>query len=188
MATARQRLTLEAFLQLPEQEPDLEYVDGVVTQKVSPKPRHSKLQGILFMRFELFGAPRRLASAFTETRVTFGGGSFVPDVIVYRAERVPVDENGEIPDDFYDPPDIAIEIASPGQTLDDLADRCRRYVEHGVPVALLVNPRDRSVRELRASGERGPLRGADRVDLGDVLPGFELVVDELFASLQARRP
>ena len=64
---------------------------------------------------------------------------------------------------------------------------CRWYVEHGVGVALLVDPQDRSVRVFRRDAESGPLHGADRVELGDVLPGFELGVEELFAALQARR-
>ncbi len=183
MATTRQRLTLEAFLQLPEQEPDLEHVDGVVTQKVSPKPRHGKLQSILFMRFELFGAPRHLASAFTETRVTFGGASFVPDVIVYRAERVPIDENGEIPDDFYDPPDIAIEIASPGQRVSALLHRCQTFVANGVQAAVLINPADESVWVVRVAREPVPLGRGETLDLSDIIPDLRLEISALFDAL-----
>jgi Uma2 family endonuclease len=65
------RLTLEEFLLLPEAEPAYEYVKGTVTQKVSPKARHGKLQGTLYLLFETHGSPRRLLSAFTETRVVW---------------------------------------------------------------------------------------------------------------------
>jgi Uma2 family endonuclease len=186
MVLAQRPLTLEEFLQLPEEKPALEYLDGEVTRKMSPLGPHGRLQGRLYLRFELFGLERRLASAFPETRVTFGGASFVPDLIVYRWERIPSDERGDVPSYFYEPPDIAVEIASPGQTPEALAERCRWYVEHGVRVALLVLPRTRSARVFRAGTELGPLRGADRIDLGDVLPGFELAVDELFGALRAR--
>lgn len=37
-------LTLEAFLRRPEEEPALKFVNGVVTQKVLPKGKHSVLQ------------------------------------------------------------------------------------------------------------------------------------------------
>ena len=73
MATARQRLTLEAFLQLPEQEPDLEYVDGVVTQKVSPKGQHSSLQTDLAEMVNRATRGRKIARAFVELRFTLGG-------------------------------------------------------------------------------------------------------------------
>ena len=185
MAIIHGPLTLEQFLELPE-EPALEYLDGAATQKMSPKGLHGALQGELYLCFELFGRERRLARAFTETRVTFAGASFVPDVIVYRWERVPSDEQGEIPEDFQEPPDIVVEIVSPGQSLQELADRCRWYVEHVVPVSLLVHPRGRWVRIFRPGAEFGPFSGADRIDLGDLLPGFELAVDELFHSLRAR--
>ena len=63
MATVQQRLTLEEFLELPEQEPALEYESGEVTQKVSPQGRHSVLQGELVQRVNTFGRPRKLALA-----------------------------------------------------------------------------------------------------------------------------
>ncbi len=186
MAIARQRLSLEEFLKLPEEEPALEYLDGVISQKMSPKGRHFTLQGELVILFNQFAVPRRLGRAFPEARVTFAGASVVPDVVFYCWDRIPSDENGEVPDDVFDPPDIAIEIASPGQSRRSLIERCRWYVENGVPLAVLVDPRDRSLRAFRSGWDSGPLRGADRVDFGDVLPGFSLGVDGLFAALRAR--
>ena len=186
MVLAQRPLTLEEFLQLPEEKPALEYLDGEVTRKMSPKGPHGRLQFVLARWFEDLTRPRGLVVAFTETRVTLDGASFVPDLIVYRSDRVPSDERGDIAEDFHEPPDVAVEIGSPGQTLKDLVERCRWYVEHGVHVALLVLPRTRSARVFRAGTELGPLRGADRIDLGDVLPGFELAVGELFGALRAR--
>ncbi len=186
MVLAQRPLTLEQFVQLPEEEPALEYIDGRVTRKMSPKGPHGRLQFVLARWFEDLTRPHGLVVAFTETRVTFDGASFVPDLIIYRSDRVPSDEHGDIAEDFHEPPDVAVEIASPGQTLKDIVDRCRWYVEHGVQVALLVLPRLRSVRVFRAGAELGPLTGSDHIDLGDVLPGFELIVDELFGALRAR--
>ena len=40
----RQGMTLEEFLQLPEEEPSLEFIDGRVEQKVSPQKKHSATQ------------------------------------------------------------------------------------------------------------------------------------------------
>ena len=40
MALTERRTSLEEFLKLPEEKPALEYFDGKVTQKVSPKTRH----------------------------------------------------------------------------------------------------------------------------------------------------
>lgn len=188
MAIARQRLTLDTFLRLPEQKPALEYLDGMVTQKMSPKGPHGRLQGILFMLFESFLGPRQLGWVFTELRTTYTGpkASLVPDLSVYLADRIPTKPSGEVADDFFDPPDIAIEVASPGQTMAQLARRARWFVQHGVRVVLVVDPRRRFVRLFRPDSESVPLRGPERVDLGDVLPGFSFVVQDLFASIDVR--
>ena len=101
MAISQQPLTLEEFLKLPEKKPALEFEDGVVTQKVAPKGRHSALQFDLAERFNHFARPLRLARAFPELRTTFGGVSRVPDVAVYRWERIPRDAAGDVADDFW---------------------------------------------------------------------------------------
>ena len=182
MTIAGRRLTLEEFLALPEEKPALEYADGEVMQKVSPKARHGKLQ---FVITDLLDWPK-VSSAFSETRTTFAGRSFVPDVIAFTWDRVPEDERGEIPDDITIPPDVAVEIRSPGQSLSGQVERCRWYVANGVRASLLVDPLRRVVQVFRPNGESGPLAGDDVVDLSDVIPGCSFSVHELFAALRAR--
>ena len=184
MAVSQKRPTLEEFLKLPEEEPALEFEDGRVTQKVSPKGRHSVLQGALVKLFDRFAEPRKLARAFPELRATYAGRSYVPDVSVYRWDRIPADDTGKVADDFFEPPDIAVEVVSPEQSVNALVRRCLWYVANGVGVALLVDPADDSV--LVFSPEQSPkaLHGPDRINLDDILPGFEIAVEQLFDSLR----
>ncbi len=183
MAITRQGLTLEQFLKLPEREPALEYADGVVTQKVAPKARHSRLQYKLAEWFNRWAEPRRLAFAFPELRTTYSGRSYVPDIAVYRRERISRNAKGEPEDEVFEPPDIAVEIVSPGQGIPALILKCRWYVEHGVLIALLVNPDDYSVRRFEP-GRELLLRGADVIDMDAVLPGLHATADEWFAMLR----
>ena len=44
MALTGRRLTLDEFLELPEESPALEYLDGVAVPKVSPKAYHGRTQ------------------------------------------------------------------------------------------------------------------------------------------------
>lgn len=186
MAITERRMTLEEFLQLPEQEPPLEYWEGRVTQKVSPQGQHGILATDFAALINDYARPRRLARAIVELRATYNGGSLVPDIAVYRWDRVPLTPEGKVANVFRDPPDIAVEIISPGQTLRDQIEKCHWYVEHDVRIALLVNPRDESVRLFRPGAEPRLLRGNDRIDLDEVLPGFELTVEQLFATLYHR--
>src|SRR6266571_4566347 len=162
MAISQRRMTLEEFLRLPEEKPALEFEHGVVTQKVSPKLPHGRLQLTLGRLFDNFAEPIRLAAAFTEPRITFGGNSVVPDLAVYRWSRMPREEHGELAFDAFDPPDIAVEIRSPGQSLRGQINRCRWYVQNGVEVPLLVDPEDRAVRVFRGDANLSVLRGEDR--------------------------
>jgi Uma2 family endonuclease len=185
MAIEPRRVTLEEFLALPEEEPALELEpDGTVTQKVSPKGRHSGLQGGFVELVNAFAVPRRLARALPELRTVFGGAAFVPDVSVYRWERIHWTAEGELPDDFVEPPDIAVEIISPGQTVTTLVRRCIWYVEHGVKLGLLIDPVDRSVLSFRLDALPRALRDADQIDLSEVLPEFQTTVDTLFNALK----
>lgn len=176
-------LTLEDFLQASEQEPALEYLDGVITRKVSPKGPHSRLQFVVADRFNAFAEPRKLGSAFPELRATYGGASTVPDVSVYRWERIPRDARGRVASDFVEAPDIAIEIVSPGQSVTALVRRCVWYVASGVRIALLLDPDDESILLFRPGQPLITMRESNPVDVSDVLPGFALVVRELFEAL-----
>ncbi|HLH23082.1 MAG TPA: Uma2 family endonuclease [Chloroflexota bacterium] len=185
MVAPRQGLTLAEFLARPETKPALEYADGVVTRKAAPKGRHSTLQTELVERLNRLARRRRSARALTELRATFGGRSYVPDVVVFGAERIPRTPEGQIADDVFAPPDIAIEIVSPRQSVTPLVRRCLWYVANGVAAALLVDPRDRSIIVFRTGGQTAAMRGAEVIDLSDVAPGLVFSVDDVFASLSA---
>ncbi len=184
MTQTTARMALAEFLALPEKKPALEYEEGRATQKVSPKGQHSRLQGALVALFEGANQRRQPVLAFPELRTTFGGRSYVPDVSVYRRERVPRTPDGEVANDFLVPPDIAVEIVSPGQSVNALVRRCLGYTGQGVQAALLVDPADRSVILFRPGAAPAALRGADQIDLSDILPDFRLTVPDLFATLR----
>src|SRR5438132_430254 len=109
-------LTLEQFLALPEAEPALEMgCDGEISQKVSPTFKHALLQREIAARLEAYAGPRRQGHSVTEQRVILGGAARVPDVAFYRQERLPLDEAGQYIDYPTTPPDLVVEIYSPGQ-------------------------------------------------------------------------
>jgi Uma2 family endonuclease len=177
------RMTLDEFLALPEAEPAFEYVDGVVTQKVSPQGEHVLLQLRFADRVNAFTEPTRSALALPELRTTYAGLSRVPDVAIYLWHRIPRQPNGRIASRFTEPPDIAVEIVSPDQTATDLVSKCIWYVKNGVRIALLADPDRDTVLRFRPDALPDVLTGDDRIDLDEVLPGFELTVSQLFGSL-----
>jgi len=164
-----QRMTLEEFLALPEQMPALEFIDGLVRQKLAAKPVHGTIQKFLMMTIEQYARPRRLGVVLPDTRFVSPRWVPVPDVIFYRRERLRV---RRAPADFVEPPDLAIEVMSPGQTLTSQIQKCLKLVERGTMVAVLVHPDEESVFVFRHDQPLRLLQGDDRIGLHDVLPGF----------------
>jgi Uma2 family endonuclease len=175
-------MSLEEFLALPEVKPNLEYDDGVVRQKVAAKIVHGTLQGFLSSAFNQVAAPRRLGLASPETRFVSPGWAPVPDVAYYRRARIRL-RGGRLPDDMHEAPDIAVEIVSPGQSVTELIRKCLRYLSLGTTVALLVDPDPETVMAFRPGQPLRLLRGSDRLDLDDVLPGLDLAVQGLFDAI-----
>ena len=176
-------MTLEEFLTLPEEKPALEYADGVIEQKVAPQTFHGRMQYKFAEWVNLYAEPRQLAMAFTETRSTFGGRSYVPDVGIYSWARLPRQSSGKLLAAFRTPWSVAVEVVSPEQSRRNLEDKCRWYVTHGVALALLIDPDREDVVRFGDDGTRIVLRDRDRIDLDTVIPGFALTVADLVATL-----
>jgi Uma2 family endonuclease len=102
----------------------------------------------------------------------------MPDVALVRAERLPPPHEriGAMPVI----PDLAVEIVSPSDRITKVRDKIRRYLEAGVPLIWLIEPRRRQVTVYRPGQPEHVLGMADELDGGEVLPGFRLAVAELF--------
>ena len=126
--------------------------------------------------------PQQQGRAFVEVRFTYEGVSFVPDVGYYRRERLQTRSGRRYVRDLG-PPDIAVEVVSPEQRLARLIQKCLNFLTLGTTVALIVDPEDEAVLALRAGQLPRVMRGDDRIDLDDVLPGFTLTVAQLFRAI-----
>ena len=191
MATApeiRAGLSLEGFLRLPEidRHPYLEYIDGRIVAKVSPKLRHSVIQMELGTAMNAFAIPRRHGQTFPELRCTFDGRSIVPDLVLLLEDHIAVDERGEFIDDVAIPPDLHVEIVSPKQGIAEADEKLRHSTAHGCALGWLIHP-DRKAIDVYRPGV-GPVRlSTDGVLEGEpVLPGFRLPVAEVFGWLRPR--
>ena len=103
--TPEKTLTLEEFLVLPETKPASEYIDGKIIQKPMPQGKHSTIQGELVNFINGNLKAQKIARAYPELRCTFGGRSTVPDVSVFRWDRIPRDADGAVANVFPIPPD-----------------------------------------------------------------------------------
>lgn len=192
MATASRlehTLTLEEFLQRPEIEgsPVQEFIDGRIVYKAVPQPRPALVTIRMCRAFDAFAEPCGIGESFPELRCNYLGRSVVPDVVFLLDEHIEDDENDDLTDRVDYPPDIHVEIVSPGQSLKVCREKLVHSTSHGCSLGLFIDPERKSIEVYRTGIEVEQLP-ADGVILGDpVLPGFRLEVSEVFGWLQRRR-
>lgn len=177
--TTTARLTLEQFLELPEQKPALEFdADGTIHEKMSPNTQHSALQmhiGHLLLSWIDVDPRRRRGYVYSELRTNVAGASKLPDVSFYRRRPYESDRMHAL-----EIADLSIEILSPRDDPDDQAAKCQWYLDNGGGTALLIDPVARTIRRFAAVG------GVDLLPPPDVvepLPGLELSLAAIFSVL-----
>jgi Uma2 family endonuclease len=183
MTLALHKLSLEAFLELPETKPASEYIAGEIIQKPMPKAKHSRLQGRLMRGINESAEDQRIACVFPELRCSFGERSLVPDIAVLLWEHIEFDGQGEPIDTVQRAPDWTIEILSPDQRANRVARNILHCLEHGCQIGWLVDPEDRSILVYLPQQQPQFFEGSDRLP---VLPGIslELTAEQIFDWLK----
>lgn len=179
-------MTLDHFLRLPEFKPAFEFVGGRVIQKMSPMLPHIILQKAVVSALDAFALPRKLGEAYAELRCTFGGQSLVYDVSFYLEERFPIVARRKRNPSCRIPPDIAVEIHSPGQPIRELVDKLEHGIRNGTSIGWLIRPIREDLRVFRPGRDAEVFRAGDIVTGEDVLPGFSMSIADLFNRLDRR--
>jgi Uma2 family endonuclease len=102
-----------------------------------------------------------------------------PDVAFVSRARV--EAVGEVEGFWPEAPQLAVEVISPGDSYADVEEKVFDWLDAGTKMVVVVNPRQRSATVYRSPTDITALAEADVLEGGDVVPGFELVVQEIFA-------
>jgi len=95
--------------------------------------------------------------------------------------RARVQALGEIEDFWPEAPDLAVEVILPGAAYADVEEKVFDWLDAGTKMVVVINPRQRSATVYKSQTDIIVLTEADALDGGDVVPGFELAVREIFA-------
>ncbi len=103
----------------------------------------------------------------------------IPDTLFISWERLP---GGETPDEPVPlvVPDLVVEVISRWNTRKEMEEKLREYFEKGVRLVWFVRPKGRVVDVFTAPDQFVRLTASMRLDGGDVLPGFSVLVGDLF--------
>ncbi len=182
------------------QEPILDYSDALLTPAEfmrSPTERAELVDGVIV---EL--PPRTLADAVIVGNIggalaTFvkshrlgkfaAGGSFLTGE---RTVRTPAfsflssrDLEGENTDEIIKkPPTLAVEIISPEMIYGSMEDKAAEFLRAGSQAVWIVNPRRRTVAVHTPDNTSVTYQVGDTIPGGEMLPGFELPVADIFEN------
>ena len=182
--------TLEEFLRWSriDEKPYLEYIDGRIEVKVSPRGKHSLLTIRITDCMNRLAEPAGPGLALVELRCTFAGRSIILDVVYFRADHVELDADGEIANAFNRPPDIHVEIIAPEQSVRKATAKLQHSAAHGCEHGLLIDPERKTIDVFRPGTPVGRLSAPEALVHGEsILPGFEVSVAEVFGWLRPRR-
>jgi Uma2 family endonuclease len=160
----------------------IELVDGVLVEKPMGF-REAILAGVLLRLIGQFVNDQKLGvvAGADATMEVLPDLVRLPDVAFVSWQRLPGGVPREAIPDLA--PDLAVEVLSRTNTRAEMRRKRRDYFQGGVRQVWMVDPETRTVQIFASEDSFVELTAADTLDGGEVLPGFQLPVADLFATL-----
>ena len=177
----KNQLTLQEFLNLPPGEGDITYelVDGQAIPKMSPKFFHAKLTRVLLNLIEQSCEGKGEVCPEWAIALTRRGRDWIPipDIVYISYERLPAnwDENEACPV----PPDLVIEIISPGQTFGKMAAKAKNYLDAKVLRVWVLDSKARSITVFYPDAAPQTYMGEELLT-DSLFEGLEFTVEQVF--------
>ena len=102
-----------------------------------------------------------------------------PDAAFIRRERV--EKVGKQKGYWIGPPDLAIEVVSAGDTVSEVEEKVEEWIVAGTSLVWVVSPKLHTITVYRSLTDILTLTEKDVLDGGEVVPGFQIKVSEIFS-------
>lgn len=176
-------LTVKDLEQFQSQHPDyrMELVDGEIIVMSPLGLESSEVAAAIITQLSNWVRPRRLG------RVAASSAGFImpnasvdvraPDASFIRAEQLrrTTENYAQVV------PDLIFEVKSKSDSLTKLRQKIQSFLELGTQVGVLVDPRTRTMEVYRLQQEKVILQDGDTLTVPELLPGWELVVADVWA-------
>ncbi|PEN08488.1 hypothetical protein CRI93_05105 [Longimonas halophila] len=141
--------------------------------KPLPSLNHGHLQFLLSLAF---GPHRDEYTVASELTLQLGDVRLTPDLCVFRKRKITFAHDTTR---VSEPPLLAVEIVSPSQSTQDVADKIHDMLDAGVESCWLVQP---AMQTITVYTDSAKPRTLDRGTLTDPATDIEVDVDELFSG------
>jgi Uma2 family endonuclease len=183
MDVVRQQVTANDLLLMPDDGFRYELVRGELRRMNPAGNVHGRIAVRITWRLAQYVEENRIGTVYAaETGFRLASDPDTvraPDVAFVSRSRV--ESAGEVEGFWPGAPDLAVEVISPGDSYADVEEKVFDWLDAGTKVVVVVNPRKHSATVYRSKFDITALTEADVFYGGDVVPGFELAVRELFA-------
>ena len=182
MATQLQLVTAEELLEMPADGVRRELVRGELKEMTPPGHLHGRTAMRIGARLDRHVEENGLGAVYAaETGFRLASEPDTvraADAAFVRQERV--EQIGDAPGYFPGPPDLAIEVVSPGDRFSEVEGKVLEWLDAGTRIVIVMNPAKWTATVYRSRSDIAVLGVDDTLDGADVVPGWAVAVSELF--------
>lgn len=187
MATTARLVTAEELIAMPKSEVRYELVRGELVSRQWAGVRYAIASSNMLFSLHMHVKEDKLGQTYpanTGFQIESDPDHVrAPSVAFVSSERMkPVKSDFEKYRDRYFPgaPDLAVEVAIPSDTYFYIEDKVADWLNTGARVVIVVNADHKTAAVYRSPTDVVILTEADTLDGGDVVPGWQMRVSEIF--------
>ena len=181
--TSTALMTAEELMELPDRPFRHELINGELITMSLPRPPHGRITMQLGGPLLQFVWDHDLGEVYDHSgfQMTINPDTVLgPDIAFVSKDRLRAAR--EYKGYWPGPPDIAVEVLSPGDRPSRVAPRISLCFAHGVKQLWIVNQKNRTVTVYRSPSDATTFCGSDYLEAQDLLPGFRLSLDRIFST------
>ena len=182
-STTTKLMTADELLMMPEDGFHYELIRGELKRMSPPGEEHGRVTMELAAPLHAYVKLNRLGRVYAaETGFKLESNPDTvraPDIAFVRAERIQSEDRVEGYGEGA--PDLAVEVLSPGNTKREMTEKVEHYFAAGARLVWIVSPKLKTITVYRSPTDIVTLTEKDTLDGGEVVPGFQIPVAEIFA-------
>jgi len=168
-------ITLEEFL--TNDYSSYEYAKGELVPMSFPTMEHGEISTNIVTLLNNYVRQHQLGRIYTaETTFQVGESGRKPDVAFVSQERLPENKRQA----SQSPPDLAIEVVSPSDTVYNVLEKVLEYLDAGTQMLWVIEPIIKTVTVYRSRSDIKIFTQNDILTGEKVIEGFQCAVAEIF--------
>jgi len=180
-ATSTALMTAEELMQLPDDDLRHELINGELITMPVPRLPHGRIITRLMVPLAQFAWDHDLGEVYDTSgfQLTWNPDTVVgPDISFISKERL--EQAGDVKGYWQGPPDLAVEVYSPGYRPGKVSERISRLFNAGTKQVWIVHLKHSTVAVYRSESDVTTFSGSDYLEAQDLFPGFRISLDRIF--------